>query len=91
MRAPSPTIRSGRLKRVAYLPDEDAAPPAPLDDAAPLPEPPLLLEAAPPLLPAVPLPPLAVPPEPDLEVDVDEDDLLVLPLLPGATTVSLRS
>ena len=75
-----------------YLPDEDAAPPDPLDEAAPPPEPPLL-DAAPPLLPAIPPPLLEVPPELDFEVEVDDDDLLVLvpPLLPGETTVSLRS
>ena len=74
--------------------DEDAAPPEPLDEAAPLPEPPLLLDAAPPLLPPIPPLPLEVPPE-DFEVELDDDDLLVLlpplPLLPGDTTVSLRS
>src|SRR5215210_5833618 len=68
----------------SYLLDEDAAPPAPLDEAAPLPEPPLLLDAAPPLLPDIPPLPLELPPEPDLASDVDDDDLLVLlpPLLP---------
>jgi hypothetical protein len=92
--APSPMIRARRLN-VAYLLDDDAAPPDPLDEAAPLPEPepPLLLDAAPPLGPAIPPLPLEVPPEPDLEVELDDDDLLVLlpPLLPGDTTVSLRS
>jgi hypothetical protein len=77
----------------SYLLDEDAAPPDPLDEAAPLPEPPLLLDAAPPLLPDIPPLPLEVAPEPVLESDVDDGDLLVLlpPLLPGDTTVSLRS
>jgi hypothetical protein len=72
--------------------DEDAAPPDPLDEAAPPPEP-LLLDAAPPPLPAIPPPLVDVPPELDFEVEVDDDDLVALlpPLLPGATTVSLRS
>jgi hypothetical protein len=65
-----------------YLLDE-AAPPEPLEEAAPPPLPPLLLDAAPPPVPAVP--PLLVP-----ELDVDEEDLPPAP--PGLTTVvSLRS
>jgi hypothetical protein len=72
----------------SYLLDEEAAPPGPLDEAAPPlpPLPPLLLEAAPPPLP---LPLIAPPPEPELELD--DDDLPVPPPPPGVTTVSLRS
>lgn len=71
--------------------DEEAAPPEPLDEAAPPPEP-LLLDAAPPL-PDIPPPLLEVPPVSDFELELDVADLLLLvpPLLPGATTVSLRS
>ena len=79
---PGPRTFAAKLRaKTSYLLDDEAAPPVPLDAAEP--EPPLLLDAAP-----LPLPLPYVLPVVLSELDFDEDDLLALPVPPGATTVS---
>jgi hypothetical protein len=78
---------TARFREIVYLLDDEAAPPEPLDAAEPEPPLPLLLDAAPPPLPLPDVLPVVLP-ELEPELDVDEDDLLALPVPPGATTVS---
>jgi len=72
-----------------YLLVDDAAPPGPLDDAAPPPDPPLLLDAAPPPLPDV-LPELGGAGATVVVLELDEEDFPGL-LLPAGGTMTVVS